>query len=707
LRGALRFLPADREGYARDRSVAGRLVFDETDLRWATAVIAPRVWVQTRIHEGVELVYVGRQAPPPADDAARQVLPYISEDKGKLVLDVAARAVDVAKAVAPLPSGARFVFVSAPLRLDVAVPEEQGVVLVSDRVFGIFPMKRFRKFHEREIARALYTVWLDGSGRGLPDAERDLRAEVGAAFLTEVFTLEAYRKSEFAGDVLAPVSFVPMVDELLTDRLVAFADAYFGGPADTDQFRDDLRRFASTRPRGHFLFEKLRDRLPGKELEAALRTLIGGPRSVAEAVGAEAAPLVAAWRRIAPPQNLRLGRTVGRRVQIVRERLPGDPPPPVEPVEVRVVDDAGERFDLVWDGVGDEGFVEAEGARLPLRSVFLDPRGRLVQSRIDPSRDPRGDDRRPVRHKLLYNGFGINFSFADLSVGLLADFTLKRQNDPSSWFRLQLVSDESVLVAASLGWTKAFGRAVTPGRLPYGFGASVGASRLRSGFAGNTSGANRVSFVLRTFYDSRRSIVQARDGWTAVAGVRGSLTFFDDEDDALLTGSAFAELQRTFSPADGHVIVLNAESAIIGGDVSSRSQLLGAGGLGGLRGYTSAELFGRARIIGHIEWRAHLVGDLHWNLGHFAWVRNAHVAAFLDAGLLSSCDSIGSGGSFWASAGVGLRFLYENFGVQPSILSIDVAVPLRLGRRQCLGAQTVDLVGRPPVALYVSFIPTL
>ena len=546
LHGELRVTPADRQAYSRERSAYGRLVLDEAEARWATAVIAPRVWVRTRIHEGVELVYVGRQAPPPADDAARQVLPYIREDKGRLVLDVAARAVDVARELAPLPPGARFVFVSAPLRTDVAVPEEQGLVLVTDQVFSIFPMKRFRKFHEREIARALFTVWLDQNGRGLGDADRDLRAEVGAAFLTELFTLAAYRKSEFAGDVLAPVSFVPMVDELLTDRLVAFADAYFGGPADTDAFRDDLRRFASTRPRGHFLFEKLRDRLEAPALKDAMRALVGEPRRVADAVGEAAAPLVAEWRRISPPENLRLGRVIGRRVQILRETLPGNPAPPVEPVEVRVIDADGKRFDLVWDGKGDEGFVEAEGAALPLRSIFVDPRARVVQSRIDPSRDPRGDDRRPVRHKLLYNGFGINFSASDLSLGLLADFTLKRQNDPSSWFRLQLVSDEAVLLAASLGWTKAFGSAITPGRLPYGFGISAGASRLRSGFAGATSGANRASLVLRTFYDSRRSILTAREGWTAVAGIRGSATQFDDRDETLITGSAFAEVQRTF-----------------------------------------------------------------------------------------------------------------------------------------------------------------
>jgi hypothetical protein len=697
-------LPAGWEAHGGTK---GRIEVRETAARWPTAVVARRFWVQQRMHRGVELVYVGREAPPPANDAAEQVLPYVSEDRGAQVLDVAARAIDVLSGVAEIPAGKRFVFVSAPLRLDLAIAEESGTILVSDRAFAIFPLRRFRKFHEREIARVLYTAWLDDGGGGLPDEERDLGAEVGAAFLTELFTVAAYRKTEFAGEVLAPVSFVPMVDQLLTDRLIAFADAYFGGPADSDPFRDDLRRFSSTRPRGHFLFEKLRDRLSGEQLVAAMKRLVGGGGSVGEAVGPEAAGLIAVWRRAAPPFDVRLGRIIGRRVGVVRDLLPGNPLPPVEPVEVRVIDAEGRRFDLVWDGEGASGEVEAVGAALPLRSVLLDPRGRLVQARIDPGRDPRGDDRTPVKHKLLYNGFGINFAAADRSLGLLADFTLKRQNDPSRTWRLQLVSDEAVLFLASLGWTRSFGDPVTPGRLPYGVGFTTTASRLRSGFAGAESGANRLSLVLRTYLDTRRSILQARGGWTLSGGVRGTVTLFDDEDDALLTGSVFASATRTFAPADGHVVVVDVDAAVVGGDVVSRAQLLGAGGIGGLRGYSSGELFARGRVLGRVEWRGLLVGDLHWNLGHFAWVRSASAAAFVDVGALSGCETVGSGGGMWASAGVGLRVLYENFGVQPTVLAVDVAVPLRLERRECLGGQTVQLAERPPVSVYVSFVPGL
>ena len=126
---------------------------------YVSIVVGPRLRESTRVHGGVRLIYRSRRGSPPADDARRQILPYTEEDIPGRVLDAAERAIDL------LP-GARgtIVLVEAPLRLELASAHPGGMVLVSDRLFRIFPVRKFRKFHERELVRAA-RVWMDRFGR--------------------------------------------------------------------------------------------------------------------------------------------------------------------------------------------------------------------------------------------------------------------------------------------------------------------------------------------------------------------------------------------------------------------------------------------------------------------------------------------------------------------------------------------------------------
>ena len=81
----------------------------------------------------------------------------------------------------------------------------------------------------------------------------------------------------------------------------------------------------------------------------------------------------------------------------------------------------------------------------------------------------------------------------------------------------------------------------------------------------------------------------------------------------------------------------------------------------------------------------------------------------MDAGAVSSCDAYGdlfAGRNLFVNVGVGLRFNYDDLGVQPGLTALDIAVPLALRPRECLGRQTIDLSGgRPPVMVILSFLP--
>jgi hypothetical protein len=88
-----------------------------------------------------------------------------------------------------------------------------------------------------------------------------------------------------------------------------------------------------------------------------------------------------------------------------------------------------------------------------------------------------------------------------------------------------------------------------------------------------------------------------------------------------------------------------------------------------------------------------------------AWLRGIGLAAFVDVGALSSCDDYGVGGSdLFASVGGGIRFFYDNFGVQSGLTAIDFGVPLVRRSRGCLGEMPSD-VGVAPFLIYLQFLP--
>src|SRR5262249_23176918 len=147
--------------------------------------------------------------------------------------------------------------------------------------------------------------------------------------------------------------------------------------------------------------------------------------------------------------------------------------------------------------------------------------------------------------------------------------------------------------------------------------------------------------ALSLSYDGRQSIAEPTSAWLFSTGARYTLTSFDVGGSALQTGSLFAGAGRIFALADLHTFSVGIDAAVLGGDIQYRPQLLGAGGDGALPGYDAGELFGRATLLGHLEWRSVVVHDLDWNIGHLSRVRGFGVSANFDAGFVSGCDGYG------------------------------------------------------------------
>ena len=698
--------------------------------------VSARLWKSVREHRGVTLEYWGRTAPPPADDAAHQTLAYSEEDWAGMALEAALQAVDLlAEIGAPMPEGTRFVFVEAPLRMELAAAHP-GVVLVSDRLFRIFPAKRFRKFHARELVRGLLTEYLARRPPLAGASARDgAEAEASASYLLDLYTVREYKKQEFAQNVLAPVAFVPAVDQLIYAPQVAFSGAYFGAIADEDAFRDDVRRWNHRRPRGSVYYEKLRDLLPPEGFAEVMRRVVLGEarlRPAAEAVaGQDLGWFFRQWGGKYPRVNYKLAGHTARadgaawkhKVRVEKQQVAGDAPP-VEPVEVAVVDGAGKKIVLAWDGRGDAAELELSSSSSRLRSITLDPRGRLVEAAPPGSPDdPRFDDRTPPRWTFLYNSFGLLFGSGG-DVSAQADFSFRRIHDNRRVLRLQAFTTDTVLAGGFVGFSRRFGEKIAANRPKGSLGFGLGLQRLTDKL--DFVPGVRASLSVGVGQDDRIALFEPLRlrGWSV--GARWTLTRFDDvapidldgdgdiddsgvpRGEVLETGSVAAEYAHVSTPLDGHTIVADVEGAVVFGDLRGSAQLLAAGGQGGLRGYGGSELLGRARVTGHVEWRGMLTHDLNVNFGHFLWLRSAQLVGILDVGAISSCGAytdLFAGDNLYASAGLALRLFYDNFGVQPGMTGFEFAFPLALRPRACLGDGLARRAERPPFFFYLTFVP--
>ena len=693
-------------------------------VRYATLVVAPQHVESARVVGGARVRTLSPEPPPPADDARRVVLAYTLEDHARHALDTAAAALAVLPELDPGLRPTALTMVVAPLRLELASAHERAV-LVSDRFYRIWPAERFRKFHRRQLARAVYAAWLLRRRLAAGPLDRDEAADLAAAWLTDLFVLRRYERREFIQNILRPVSFVPAIDELLYAPQTMFAEAYFGDGAPDgagSAARDDPRLFMHARPRGRFLHARLRDLLGDPRLAAALSAAVAGGEDLARALAAaHGAPLgwfFRQWSLPAPRVNYRLlGHSARRdrrgfvnRVEVARETAAGDAPP-VEPVEIRATDRDGSRHRLRWSGRTQRAAISYRSAS-PIAWAWVDPDARLQQTSLSSSQHARFDDRDRHQLRFVYNSFGVLLNVSDLSALLAADFSLSRVHDLENQARFIAYASAAVRAGVLVSYRRGFGPAVTADRLLGRAALTLGVARLDGDFFAGADAMPRDASQATLTASLGRDTEVFRFEPLAKQDVRlaasFSLTRRDEApgapSDVLPSGDVLASTSRTATPRLGHTLAGELSLAAAFGDIQSRAQLLTPGGAEGIRGLAPGALFARAAATARAEYRHAFVHDLDWNLGHYTFVRGIGGVAFVDAGLVSPCSGYLPDGArdLFTAAGYGLQLTYDSFGTLPALMRIDAAVRTSGRARPCLGEETT---GGTAVQLYVSFLP--
>jgi hypothetical protein len=669
---------------------------------------APRFFSEHETIEGVRVSVVTTARmyrPPPSarrgeagllDLAHVDVMGRLREVIGPLL--VSARALGVA-----VPD--ELVLWQIPSRTEL-VATAPGVVLVSDRLFQIFPIDQTLDFHRGALRRGLARHLVEpGTARTESVADRGWAADLRAVVLVDLDEARRRSGAQRPEELLGVFAFHPAVDQLLYAPQIAFEDTYFAAIEERDPFRDDPVRSRAPISSGRRILESARDALDEDTFRRFVARLIRARRPVREvlrAVAPERVDRLASWRAATgEPVNYRLGAITSRRLEDGRYEhtieILRDGSERAEPVEVDVHDATGHRERAVWDAPGARGEVTVVTPG-SFGGAQLDPRQRLPQSPVLAEGHPRRDDAtdHPFRPPIL-NGFLLNFFATETLFTGLVDFAVRRRYDLEHTLGLRL-ERTFAFTGGALRYSYGFGPKAHDNRRIGLLTAGLSFERLHEGFAGDI-GAWRGQLFLQGGINTVRFALDPREGVWLTGRVVGGLAV---RDDGTLGGNVRGGVRGgvVFPLGLVNALVLVAGGGFTAGDaLPSELQSLGGGPV--LRGFESDELLGRGALYAVAEHRWTAVRDLAWNLAHLVWVRELQLAAFAGAGIvLDTVDGQTVAGG--VEVGGGVRVHYEYGGVQPGVIAIDVGVPVTREDARVI-QDGVVVRTRAPVGFFVSF----
>lgn len=596
-------------------------------------------------------------------------------------------------------------FVEAPLRFELVSPIPGGA-LVSDRLYRLTPIEQFFRFHDLQVARAVGWLAFDRATAREPATDRALARDLLGAAVSD-----ASAESRYGGRgpglqrLLRIGAFIPEIDQILYSPLIEFRHLFTRPFRDEDPLREEPWQLASDWPRGAVIHDKLADLLGQGAVQRLLRryAATGAPlrRLVDEVAGEDMRWFFDQWLGPAPEVAYRLAGVTTERLGLGRfrhraviERLGAQIR---EPVEVRFLYADGSHQDLRWDGRGPRGEVEAErGARL--RSVELDPRGRLQEHAPLTGEHPNLDNISPVRWRPpVLNGLMLYLSAAEGELYAMIDFSLRRQYDARRTFRLRIDYDPRGL-RGDLFYSHGLGRLLDSDRASWIIQAGVYALRTLGSFGESQVDATAFGATLYLYRDTRWYRYDPMEGWGMNVSVFGSGWVDDDDRWGWSVGTA-GRVAGHWTPRVGHTFTGYAGAGVMFGEPLAQ-QLQSISDRTMLRGFEADETLGRARLYGVVEYRWTAATGLDVNLFNAAWWRALYVVVFAGAGTVSRPDSLEglfSADRLFTEAGAGIRFLLDIAGVQPYVIALDAAIPITPRERP----------GRIPYGFYVSIQHTM
>ncbi|MCG8558079.1 MAG: hypothetical protein MJD61_22745 [Proteobacteria bacterium] len=697
-------LASGYQAWAAQRRVQGAAEL-QAQGSYLPVFMARRIHVQPLGSKGRRTRYIASSAPYRAPEPEAQGIWGLRD---LLKIDVPRRVervlrdVELTLRASDLPPPDPPAVVRIPTRVELTSLAGSTVV-VSDRLFEVLPFKVARAFHERALRRALFrhaALELFGAKDGA--ADRGWAADLRAVLLADLDDSRRAGKRLRPDQILAAVSFHPIVDQLLYAPQIPFEDVYFGAVAERDVFRDDPVHSRLLLARGRRLLEAARDAMRGPEFKRFAGALLDRRLSVREAL-AQAAPRLeprldqwlAAPRLLTNYKLLRFGSkplaTGGfeHRVEILREGAAV-----VEPVEVLAIDGDGRELRGRWRGSGQRGTVTLR-SQAPLDRVQIDPRRRLTQDPRATQGHPYADDANwlPWRPPLV-QWWDVKYLPGGKWQGF-ADFALRRRYDLEHTIAGTINGSPRWTGARAL-YVESFGPKVHTNRRPLSAGAGLEFRRLWP--SGDAGGGYRFAALAQLKSDTISFIQDPRRGYY----VKGDLSLgFVRGDDGALGPLVAAGLRSALLVPLGlrNVTFLLGGADLVAGKFLPADRPDLADGFV-LRGFEFGEALGDARLYAAFEHRWTAVAGLDWNLFQLGWVREIQLAAFGAGGMLVNPVSIDPTEMRkrrlrgHAEVGAGLHLQVDWGGFQRGLARFSLAVPLT--------RTPAEKQGRAPVGLQIA-----
>jgi hypothetical protein len=353
--------------------------------------------------------------------------------------------------------------------------------------------------------------------------------------------------------------------------------------------------------------------------------------------------------------------------------------------------------------------------------VRIDPKEETYERIRGIPTDLRFDNQFPGSWRVVFDGFTADAS--SNGVSFATSGSARRTHDSRNFYFLGLSGASGLLGGFDNGQALRLDdfEAVTLG-YRYGFGLGLDADRLTMGLTGSAFGARLGPRVLdqngdgsadsvtppallgrvtaSLGYSDRLSFLYPWKGTSIGSSLSYSVGAPQSIGSLSLNGTPLevvdscggglchaltwiTNASRLFSLDGGRVFGARLNAAFLFGTPLGQA-LIDLGGNSGLKGYPLNVVEGRGRVYGSLEYRHPLWTGRDINIAEVNRVRSVTGVVWADGATISGGSSIVGdpvrslfgAQSFFADVGVGLRLIGDHLGIDPAMLSLDLALPL-------------------------------
>ncbi len=565
--------------------------------------------------------------------------------------------------------GESWTLVVVPMQENLAVPGAD-LIFVAESLYEITRVDLLNRYHDAAVSAALVTSSLR---KARPATHPWLALVTGAWLWTR---LQGTADLGAVRDLAKKGEFIYAIDQFSTDANIPQEHLFFQRVQARNSFSGESEFATSELPSPWAATRLLQEIDAIRSLDRSGSEHAAAAEGAAALVGSGWAPAFCAWVEGGHRRELDLKIRMeperskdGGMSTLVEARRVG--PGSGLPVRVRLEHENGGVKDVVWDTSRQSARWRVRGR---VRRVIVDPDANLLQRLERPIQDLRYNDASRQDLKLVFARPWVSFTSGERIPTAYVEIDLQRRHNlRSTWILQPRIFPHRAELLVGHRW--GFGLLAKRNRSRWALTVGL---KGAAGFEGGGSFSPGLKTLL--YYDTRSgSLASFKGGWayTYLEGYPGDT----QEGWRLSTKFGFGGA-RLFGTRPDLVFVLRGLADTRVGDTPAWEHLQ-VGGIQGIRGLAVADFAPKHRLAASAELRWMLARNLRASFGKTIFLRAIQLVLFTDAALMGTdYDEWFEERYLYQSAGLGIRFHAQLFGVIPVLLSIDEAVVLPLYGKQ-------------------------